>query len=93
MDYSKIGQKISTREMVVGDTIQDSTGGMSYWNTSIVKRIDLESNQVTLWRPYGTHTDTEYSGPSVICLMGVEEFSIPINDYAYYILWNRTPLT
>lgn len=84
-------RQISTREMMVGDTVV--VNNMSTpWNSCIVQRLNPDGKTLRLWRPYGTHTNTEYFGPSVICLIGVEEWDMPIDDFSNCTLVQRSPL-
>lgn len=84
---------IKAREMKVGDVVSKAkrTGP---WDCAVVKRIDRVQHTplATLFRPYGTCFDTEYSGPSVICLIGLEEYPQPLND-ELYVLWDRKNLS
>lgn len=59
------------------------------WSNAIVKQID--GNNVTLFRPYGTTADFSYTG-GVICCIGVEEYTIPLSSDAEYELLDRKEL-
>jgi hypothetical protein len=70
---------IADRELHLGDVVRVFDGP---WGTAIVKRID--SNAVTFFRPYGTKCDFTCSS-GVICYMGLEEFSVPMNNNPFFV--------
>ena len=77
-------QKIATRDLKLGDVVNlTSTDG---WNTCLIKKID--HGKITLFRPYGTTTDFSYTG-GVVCLVGIEEWEVPIDDCPFYTLVRR----
>ncbi len=83
---------ISPFEMELGDTVCRvySDGWPMDWGTMIVKRLTDDS--VTLWRPYGTTADFS-CGESVICYMGLEEFTMDRADhFKCFALINRKKL-
>lgn len=79
--------KIKPREMQLADTVSYPPFGP--WHNAIVKQVD--GNNVTLFRPYGTTADFSYTG-GVICYIGVEEYTIPLSSDAEYELLNRKTL-
>lgn len=79
--------KIKARDMHLADTVAYEPFGP--WHNAIVKQID--ANNVTLFRPYGTTADFSYTG-GVICYIGIEEYTIPLSSDADYTLLNRKEL-
>lgn len=80
-------EKIQARDMQLADTVRYEPFGV--WNTAIVKQVT--PTEVVLFRPYGTTFDFEYTG-GVICLTGVEEYTIPRSSDAQYVLLDRKTL-
>lgn len=59
------------------------------WQYSIVKQI--KDGQVTLFRPYGVHADFSCTS-GVICYVGIEQYSIPVDYHTQYLLFERSEL-
>lgn len=82
---------ISTSEMELADTVcrYSPTGEPDAWMCSIVKQVTDET--VTLFRPYGTTQD--FALPvGVICLIGIEVFTVGRDSFKGYVLLNRKKL-
>jgi hypothetical protein len=71
--------RIPCKDLMLGDIVQVFEGE---WGTAIIKQI--KDDCITFYRPYATHDGVSYTG-GVICLMGLEVFSCPINDTSYYV--------
>ncbi len=82
---------IKAANMQLGDFVRmkSQNGEIDAFDTSIVKNIN--DDEVTLYRPYGTNFRTVYSGRgpngrSIIVLQGHEEYSIHRNSVMEYEL-------
>lgn len=73
MNEVKAGTILKTSELCVGDEVRPVSEVDEGWDTCIVQQID--HLQVHFWRPYGHTDDFTVSGPSVICYVGIEEYS------------------
>ena len=62
--------EIKQRELKLGDVVKCFEGP---WGTAIVEKVT--ETTVHLFRPYGRVSDIAY-GDSVVCLVGVEHFSV-----------------
>jgi hypothetical protein len=77
-------EKVTASQLKLGDVIQVFEGP---YGTATVKKI--ESEKLTLFRPYALTQDWSYTG-GVICTLGIEEYSIFItNSKMEYVLWRR----
>lgn len=76
--------KVKPSEMQVGDVVNSAD---TPWSTAIVQQI--HDGQVHLYRPYAGNHGCIYSNNSIICYMGVEEYSIPIDYSGKYDLLER----
>lgn len=77
--------KIKAKDLRLGDVIQISDGA---YHTATVKQI--ENGYATLFRPY-THTADFSCTAGVICYVGVENFTIRMDEFEF-ILWERKDL-
>lgn len=79
---------ISTSEMGLGDTVirKYNDGRYMDWGFSLVKEI--KDKEVTLFRPYGSHADFEYTG-GVVCYIGIEEYKLPVDSFECFELIHK----
>ena len=80
-------ERVRVHELRLADHV--ILDGVREWSTAIVKQI--KDGQVTFWRPYGTNEDFSYTG-GVICLMGLEEFTVGIDSSMTYNVIRRQKL-
>lgn len=75
------GDRILASQMQLGDVVSMADYDSDF-STCIVKQID--EKEVTLFRPYGTTTDFEYTG-GVICYIGIEEYKVFKDSMTEYV--------
>ena len=81
-DTRKRGDRIVASQMQLADVVSLADFDSDF-STCIVKQID--KNEVTLFRPYGTTVNFESTG-GVICYIGIEEYKIFNDSKTEYIL-------
>lgn len=64
-------------------------GGRDGYSYATVKQI--RDNTITFFRPYVQTADFSYTG-GVICYIGFEEFTLPLNHQVIYKVVSRTKL-
>lgn len=77
----KLPCKVKARDLQVGDTVNAGTSGP--FSVAIVQR--MRDGKVQFYRPYATCYDVQYSGPSVICYTGVEQWEVNTDDFEYLV--------
>lgn len=81
--YPKKLMKMS--ELCLSDVVCASYSIAEPFTSMIVKRI--EDNNITFFRSY-SRPDSVFSG-TVTCYIGVEEFTVPINDSHEFYVYQR----
>jgi hypothetical protein len=81
--------KMKTFELQLADVVDIGSMGSDGWNTAIVKQI--EGDNVTLFRPYGTNADFSYTG-GVLCYVGIEQYVVPRSSSMEFFVHRRTDL-
>jgi hypothetical protein len=64
--------KVSVKDLNLGDTVDL---GFQPWGSATVYRINPDGSR-QVWRPYVHTGSTQYSGPSVIPYLGMEDFAL-----------------
>ena len=83
MNTEKFPRTVTAAELKLGDVVELFDGPFA---TAIVRQI--EDGKVTFFRPYGTHSDTVYTG-GVIPYTGIEDFHVFTYGTSTYKLWRH----
>ena len=75
---------IQALDLQLGDRVHHTNWSGPYGDC-IVKRLDAQNHMATMWRIYGHTADFAYTD-GVICYVGVEQFSQPLNSEEYFLL-------
>ena len=76
-------RQVTAAELRLGDVVELFDGPFA---TAIVRQI--KDGKVTMFRPYGTHSDTVYTG-GVIPYTGIEEFHVFADGKSTFKLWRH----
>ena len=74
---------MKTSELRLGDRVRPKHPASRAFTDMVVKQI--KNDEITFFRPYAHTADFSYTG-GVICYVGIEEFSAPVNDRDEYDL-------
>jgi len=78
---------ITAKQMQLGDTVQLASGAVPFCACTVKQ---IRDGFVTLFRPYVHTADFSYTG-GVMCYVGVEEYTLPIEySQEYYLLERKT---
>lgn len=82
-------EMIKALDMRLGDTVRPVESS-SLFMTSVVKTISADG--VTLFRPYASCiSDIAYIGNKVICMVGIEEYTISMLSQQVFYVERRSP--